>query len=69
MARAMSTAAKLYVGLDGKPVVYNWGGWEPTPKLRWCKGVLQQEWERFGVSSVGSICAGEAEWREVPTES
>lgn len=66
--------AKLIVGPDGLPLVEAWSPWEPTNELRLVQSsrddtappILQQTYRRRGINSVGHVCAGEFEWRNVP---
>jgi hypothetical protein len=70
-----TTTAKLFVDADGKPLIRSWTDWEGTLELRFWVPVhattkpprLQQRFIRRGRDSVGHICGGEFEWRDVPT--
>ena len=56
--------------------VARYSEWGPETPLRFVrkavgptiKSVLQQRWTRHAYDTVGALCGGEIEWRDVPTE-
>lgn len=69
MNLASTAIATLVLG-----VIAGYTEWEPTAELRLARpkyttskaDILQQQWRRYTLDTMGAISGSETEWRDVP---